>query len=102
MTSNYALAILRILSDGKKHSLNALSELIDSNKDYVIHVIKTKLSNFQIILTSNICQWTDPIIFLSKELILSYSQLAHGKFEIIVLDEIDSTNNYLKALLKKN
>lgn len=45
---------------------------------------------------------TEPIVWISKESILSQIHFAHDNIEIIILDEIDSTNNYLKILIKKN
>ena len=101
MNSNYALKILRILSDGKKHTLDSLSILLKLNQDEVIQVINITLLNYKINLTNNICHLLEPIVWINKEALFSQIKLAQNKFEIIILDEIDSTNNYLKTLLKK-
>lgn len=101
MNSNYALKILRILSDGNKHTLDSLSILLKLNQDEVIQVINITLSNYKIKLTNNICHLLEPIAWINKEAIFSQIKLAQNKFEIIIFDEIDSTNNYLKTLLKK-
>ena len=100
--NNNALLIMRILSDGKTYSLDALSNLIELDEDYIYQIIKSELSDFELDFIDHGYHWKEPIVWLNKDSIYSQVQYTYGKLEIILFDVIDSTNTYLKNLLKKN
>lgn len=95
----YAISILRLLSDGKFHSSASIVEHFQCSRkttskalEYIntlgIHLTKLRGKGYR---------WEHPIRWLSSDEILGNltSSINLRFFDLIILDSIDSTNNFL-------
>jgi len=97
------LSILRLLSDGQFQSGEYLAKKLYCNRatisialknidSYGIEIVKIRGRGYR---------WINPISYLNKDLILSYSSINPSNFSITIFDTIDSTNNFLLNNLEK-
>ncbi|MBY0475916.1 MAG: biotin--[acetyl-CoA-carboxylase] ligase [Nitrosomonas sp.] len=98
-----ALYLLVLLNDGMQHSASALAKLLKCSLTS-IHFLVYQLKNYSIDVVNidaNTIKINKPIVWLNTELIIKSTSVGSKKFDLRLLDIVDSTNNYLLNQLKR-
>lgn len=98
------LSILKILNDGEFKTGEFLSKKLNCTRATISNALKNVDSygiEIHKIRGRGYC-WKDPISYLDKDLIFNSSSINPDIFSVTVLEEIDSTNNYLLNIFEKN
>ncbi|WP_297325179.1 biotin--[acetyl-CoA-carboxylase] ligase [Nitrosomonas sp.] len=95
----YTISILRLLSDGKFHSSVSIVEHFQCSRKTISRALKC-INALGICLTKlrgKGYRWERPIRWLNSDVILRNlaSNINSRLFDLIILDSIDSTNNFL-------
>lgn len=90
-------AILRLLNDGKFKSGYFLAQQLNCTRATISNNLKNVESSGIEIAKIRRCgyRWNNPITYLNKDLILSFSSINPDNFCITLFDTLESTNTFL-------